>query len=402
MAGDSRSEDRVRPRLAGASALLRGMIRRRWGLMGITVAVLAVTVWEFALSVPTDWPMWVLATLHVVAVACVPFVPLSASAVVLIVGVASSLVPYQGGPSQLWGAMLALGVIGMMRRPVVTVAAWALAIGAQAVQTFVLHSPVVDESGFPFFVLCFAFAAAVGYAVRLHLETVATRERRLRTEALLGRMQVALQLHDDVVNDLAVAAHFAQRRMRHAGDDGERNAWDEENRKILRALDHVHAIIDATAIIERDDASEPSAAAFERLLRDALARERRYLDRAGLKAEMRLSGQIRRSVGPVVRREALALLHELCRNAVRHTPSGAVFCLSVHCGADAVEITELCRWKDGDGMSDESQSDGRFNGQGLQAHRRMIRNLGGELTWNRDADTWQCYARIPLVSAFSM
>ena len=400
MAGVSRSETRERTRVTGTFALLRGMIRRRRGLTGVAVVVLAVTVWEFTLSVPQNRLAWALAVLHVVAVACTPFVPLPASGAVLAIGVVTSIVPYQGGPSQLWGAMLALGVIGMMCRPVVAAASCATMIGIQAVQTFMLHSPVVDESGFPFFVLCFASAAALGHAVRLHREIVVDRERRLRAEMLLRRMQVALQLHDEVANDLVVAAQFAQRRMRHAGDEEERKAWDEENQRILSALSDVHAIIDATAIVEREEVDKPSGAAFEHLLRDALARERQRLGRAGLNVDMRLSGRIRRSIAPAVRHESLALLHELCRNAVRHSPSGATFRLSLHCGPDSIEITELCQWEDS-GMSSEKKIDerthGQSNGRGLEAHRRMVRILGGELTWSQDAGTWQCYACIPLM-----
>lgn len=304
MADVSRSETCERTRVTGTFALLRGMIRRRRGLTGVAVAVLAVTVWEFTLSVPQNRLAWALAVLHVVSVACTPFVPLPASGAVLAIGVVTSIVPYQGGPSQLWGAMLALGVIGMMCRPVVAAASCAVVIVTQAVQTFVLHSPVVDESGFPFFVLCFASAAALGHAVRLHREIAADRERRLRAEMLLRRMQVALQLHDEVANDLVVAAQFAQRRMRHAGDEEERKAWDEENQRILSALSDVHAIIDATAIAEREEVDESSGAAFEHLLRDVLAQERQRLGRAGLNVDMRLSGRIRRSIAPAVRHES--------------------------------------------------------------------------------------------------
>ncbi|KAB8290620.1 hypothetical protein [Bifidobacterium avesanii] len=222
----------------------------------------------------------------------------------------------------------------------------------------------------------------------------------------LKRARLAAYLHDEVSGPLSLAARESQRQIRLAEMGGEqtastdqRAAWKAVNADVTRALRNLHRVVARLLDADRDhNALTPrqlSAEVFVRTLRQTVEQEQRRLSGLGFIGKATVTGELERVPDAATRDEILALVHELCANVDKHcTSASSVYELSVHCSADRIEISELCRWT----APRPTITAPEVGGQGLSAHRLIIRHIGGELVWHSGQWQWNCYARIPILT----
>ncbi|TWJ22189.1 signal transduction histidine kinase [Micromonospora endolithica] len=278
-------------------------------------------------------------------------------------------------PDRRWAARAAVGIF-------VPVAA-----GVYAAAGYRSHS---TASGILFWALAFAGAWLAGELTRVRRERIAAleeratraareveRERRLAVAE--ERTRIARELHDSAghaINVILVQAGAA--RLTHARDP----------QRSLRALGTVEDVARATIVeMERmvralrdDDADVPVPAdpgALEELL------DRHRLD------GLRIEAEVRPPPEPLPRSVAWAtyrILQESLTNAARHGDGSAE--VTVHCGAEAVDIT-VC--------NPASAPDGATTGgrHGIVGMRERALLLGGTLETAAERGTFRLRAHLP-------
>lgn len=237
-------------------------------------------------------------------------------------------------------------------------------------------------------------------------------ETQLPDSDQLRRARLAAYLHDEVSGPLSLAAREAQRQIRLADarstaaagadpspafTDDQRSAWKTVNTDITRALRNLYRLVAGLLDANRDSnasiTQSVSAAAFFGELQRTVERERQCLADLGFTGKASVTGRLTHAPNAATGEEIQALVHELCTNVHKHcTSADSVYELSVHCAGDRIEISELCQWTS---QSRETAAP-EVGGQGLSAHRLIIRHIGGELVWHSGQWQWNCYARIPI------
>lgn len=357
--------------------------------------VIAVTAWETVIRLPTNILSGVLVGIHFVCLLLIVRFPVPASVVLGIAGFVMSVMDTMyGGPSQLWGQLLALGVLGLDASIPVALAMLGTAVLGQAIQTFLRHSENVTAASFPFFVLMFTTAVVSGYAVRQgqqrRLVESQAHESAIRAEALRQRLTIATRIHDTVSNNLSVMAREAQRQSRLSGDAAQKAAWNSMGSQALATLDITHELIDEIVKGESEHVSDEGCG-FQQRLEQSVHQADNRLAAQGFIGQTRLAGEIG-DCADGVSDAVLSLLHELYANIDKHCePGKSHYAIDINCSDTGIELTESCQGR--------FRHDSVPSGRGLESHKAVIESLGGTMGYELTESQWSCRCMIPIRAA---
>lgn len=370
-----------------------------WGLVAL------ITLWETWFMPPVGPLATTITALHFLALLSIPRFPVSGGIATVLVGTACSLFNLQSGPTQVWGIMLALGLLWDRSRPVVAAMAWLITIAAQTVQT--MYSPS-DELTLPLlatFIGWFTVPCIVGGFLRQR-RTIAqtqTAERNMRERLRTAEQDIATaaRIHDSISGELAYVLRTAQRQQRLTHDASALAAWKDAEEHLVLARQGLDDVISQLTSSSGDDVDRHGRDSIrvpsEQRLADILRRWDDRLHAQGIDGGCKISGSCGNATDTPttdIRSTVIAdMLEELCVNIEKHLPARTGhYELSVLCSPTAVEITELCTWETPKRSDVRSARSG-----GLQLHRRTIERIGGNLRIDEQPNQWGCYLTVPLV-----
>ena len=188
-------------------------------LTALSVLAESWAVLEWVWNPPHAVAAVIFAMLHMAFVALVPVMP--AMFAYLAVGLACvySLTPFVAqGPSQIWGAAFALGVLFFRERTFRALAGYLLYVACQSFDTAILRYAGNDWRSTLAISMLMLLPCVAGYVMRRQcefmmlrrrLDAMAARERRRRHDDA-----VALAIHDGISGELSLAVREAQRAQR--------------------------------------------------------------------------------------------------------------------------------------------------------------------------------------------
>lgn len=363
--------------------------------VGLSVFAIAWAIAEWMWNPPESEIGVGVAVLHVLFLALVPIFPEIGCWLVIILMSIWSLTPLvTSGPSQIWGCMVALGVLAYRTNRIALWAGYGLCIGCQGVEIAFLHFSGTQWRGLAAFVAMMLLPVFAGTMLRHQRELVDIRERveRLDAEKRLRKHddQVALAIHDSLTGELSLAIREAQRRLRalpdeDGGDDEDRMSWMRVEGYLHNALDGVRQVV-----LNLNDGGVSDG--FDRdwgtRIEQAMNRGHDELGKAGYSGTVEYVHRDG-AIGAPEGRECISLIQELYANIVRHGLRGKdSYRISVHIDRDGVSVqaTNLVAVSDADSIE---------SGSGLRMHADIIRKLGGEVLWRATGPQWSIEAFIP-------
>lgn len=342
--------------------------------------------------------------LHFLALLSIPRFPVAGGIATVLVGTACSLSNLQSGPTQIWGIMLALGLLWDRSRTVIAATAWLITVTAQTVQT--MYSPS-DELTLPLlatFIGWFTVPCIIGGFLRQRRKIAQTqtaeRNMRERLRANEQGIATAARIHDSISGELAYVLRAAQRQQRLTHDASALAAWKDAEEHLVLARQGLDDVISQLTSSSGDDVDrhgrDSIRVPLEQRLADILRRWDDRLRAQGIDGGCKISGSCGNAADTPtadVRSTVIAdMLEELCVNIEKHLPARTGhYELSVLCSPSAVEITELCTWETPQQSRVRSTRSG-----GLQLHRRAIEQAGGVFYINEQPNRWECYLLVPL------
>ncbi|PST47102.1 hypothetical protein CPA40_01910 [Bifidobacterium callitrichos] len=422
-----------------ATRILEELHARAFRIL-IALFVLAATLIEWA-AIPPIYPLTrLLCIIAVIAVILSPFLPRTASWLIIAGVIARLFILDLSGPNPLWAAYLALALIGYDSSIPVAIGALTAISLAECVPVALSRFNALSATwvGMVNYVGMFVFATMIGMALRWRRQRDESRERAMdlerrqwRLDTLQRNTRLASRIHDSASGGLSYIALTAQRQLRRIPDDdthaGERADWRFVDEQARHVLDEIHRVID---LLERSedaarrtpatdsgtdadrmgDATDATPAESPRpngdMIGDAVREARRRLDHLGFTGTMELRGvpehtpaDIPPSVRPDRRHatdepaaQAANLIGEIASNIIRHLdPAAGAYRAVVTLGEHAIEIMETNPLP-----ATPKPADVAPHGSGLELHRRIIARLGGELNTSAEDGDWIIYARIPL------
>ncbi|NEG54720.1 sensor histidine kinase [Bifidobacterium platyrrhinorum] len=421
-------------------------VRGHWFRLAIASFTLAATLIEWS-AIPPIYPLnFLFSGLSVVAIVLSPFIPRISGWLIIVTVVARLFVLDLSGPNPLWAAYLALAVIGYDSAIPAAVAALLTVTLAECVPVALNTFNALSATwiGMVNYIGMFTLATMAGMSFRWRRQRDEIREqamilerRQWQLDTLQRNTRLASRIHDSASGGLSYIALTAQRELRRIGDGearrAERQDWRFVNDQALSVLDEIHHVIDllerpqAPGLSRPNDSDDPrveepfanpivktaaSPVPESSSSGDTASRQWRRLQSAMREADAKLShlgfrGTIATHGGPPDDcadesvTEAANLLGEIAANITRHmSPDAGEYHCVITVDNDAIEIMETnpITVRDDAARDDDGGAEAgtlKPHGSGLAMHRRMIRDLGGELNTTAEDGDWILYARIP-------
>lgn len=395
---DGSNDTRHIPQSVVHAPLLRlratvGEHRSRLLLVAITVMLSAID-WITGPAVGTF--SLVVAILHLLAVSSTALLPRAGSLAVFIVEVLCCFDLPSGGPSRLWGACLAAGLLsyseGAGSMTMLCVIPYA-AVQLVQMNNAYYHDVSGPDIGATVFGLSMILIAAVaGYRLRQRADheieqaaaqTAQLQERELHHHAAI--LEYAAHMHDSVAGRLSNITLTAQRHVKQA-DAKDRQQWQLIAQESRKALDELHELIREMTI---DDRAETPSVQLESQLRSFCEQHDRTLAEQGLQGRTDVHDYgVTVIPQPHAVRALTDMLGELYANIAAYAPCRSTYQCTVTLCDDQAEIVQT------NALPDSPMP--TLSGKGLNLHAQRLEQLGGTLSAYPCDNEWQCYARIPL------
>ena len=429
-------------------------LRSHWFRILIAFVVLAATVIEWA-AIPPVYPLN--GVLSGVSIACIilsPFLPRVSGWLIIGTVVARLFVLDLSGPNPLWAAYLALAIIGYDSSIPVAIAALLVISFAECVPVAVDSFNALSATwlGLVNYIAMFVFATMIGMALRwrrqrdeIREQAMALERRQWEMDMLKRNIRLGSRIHDSASGGLSYIALTAQRQLRRIGDDAERaderRDWRFVNEQALAVLAEIHHVIDLLEQPQRrradagkdsvspGDASRtaparqsmpnvaetPPRRTMIEMIDTAVRNAGTSLDRLGFHGRIDVRGDLPDYCAAESVRAAANLIGEIAANITRHlTSESGDYCLMITLGPKSIELMETNPLPSSESTESPESSESmassmpditgktanlRPHGSGLELHRRIITDLGGELNTSAEDGDWVVYARIPLHGA---
>lgn len=366
------------------------------GIVLFVIPVLGLSLWEATITPPSNVLSGIMYVISLIALILLTWKPLQFSIVLLIVGIASSIVPYiNSTPSQLLTMLLALGYIGYTSHISLIVASLMLSVIIQSIQSY-LQIGNASSDNLLFFIIIMLFAVLAGYALRqkdnilqLQLEK---KDQDLKLQIALQQNRIAEQVHDMVSNNLSTIARESQQQL-HQEVNSQYQAWITVNHLATDSISQLHQLIDELLESSESYSVDSSVAEFSKELVQLVREQWHILESQGFLCSMNITGNVNHIPSHEIQREIFNLIIELSTNIQKHCPRGTDCELSIHCLQDSIVLSERCVFAS---IVNQQEKQQNLGGYGLKMRKQFIEKLGGQFVWEETSNEWTCYANIPL------
>lgn len=364
------------------------------GIVLFVLPILGLSLWEATVAPPSNALSAIMYVISLVALILLIWRPLQFSIVILIVGIASSIVPYiNSTPSQFFTTLVALGCIGYISRIWLIAVSLIVVIITQLFQSY-LHIGNASYDNLLFFIIIMSFAVLAGYALRqknniaqLKLEK---KDQNLKLQMALQKNRIAEQIHDMVSNNLSTIARESQEQL-HQEENSQ--AWVTINHLATDSISQLHQLIDELLKHVEPTSDNSSVAEFSNKLSQLVYEQHRILEVQGFTCLMNITGNTGHNPSLEIQREVFNLIIELSANIQKHCQRGTSCELSIHCSQDAIVLSERCIFAS---TIDQQEKQYNLGGYGLKTRKQLIEKLNGQFVWKKTSNEWLCYANIPL------
>lgn len=366
------------------------------GIVLFVLPILGLSLWEATVAPPSNALSAIMYVISLVALILLIWRPLQFSIVLLIVGIASSIVPYINSTlSQFYTTLVALGCIGYISRISLIVVSLIVVIVTQLFQSY-LHIGNASYDNLLFFIIIMSFAVLAGYALRqknsiaqLKLEK---KDQDLKLQMALQKNRIAEQIHDMLSNNLSIIARESQQQL-HQDRKPQYQSWVTVNHLAIDSISQLHQLIDELLEHVEPTSDNSSVSEFSNRLSQLVYEQHRILEVQGFTCLMNITGNTGHNPSLEIQREVFNLIIELSANIQKHCQKGTSCELSIHCSQDAIVLSERCVFAS---IINQQEKQYNLGGYGLKTRKQLIEKLHGQFVWEKTSNEWLCYAYIPL------
>lgn len=330
------------------------------------------------------------AWVHIIAVVAVPIFPRVSSIILVADLLVFNISAYSTmGPTEIWGALLALGVIAY-EMPIVCAISCLLVL---LVDRLVVYSSYYDGLSIIMntgsYVAIFLMPVLIGRLIVFEekLREVKKKEFMLEMKRVEAQRNdaISVMLHDGVTGSLSLATRELQMCIRKK--DCNVQLLRRINEYVIESLDYVHRSLQylRDEVVDDEDFMDDISQKVDLLLKS----EDWKLAMLGYKGQGILIGDSS-NLSLDVSSELLSLVKECYTNICRHCSPGERYTMKIVISRTFIAIDTENAVGRQDCYADLN------SGYGLSIHRSCIERLGGECNYGCIGEKWKLNARIPL------
>lgn len=371
-----------------ASRSFRKQIDHPVLLLAAVTAVVIDTYYMHIRDSPT--PSDLLAfMMYVGLILMIPFFPRLSGCGVIVWYLLCTILPQLDAGSMLVGVCLAFAtVFALLDTPIALIL-----IGGSILELYLSSNADTAVA----MVIVQTVSALSGYISKRHMDSIRQREELAsaqHTVSTLSRdMAIAARLHDTVTNDLSYVITVATTRSLDSVSEEELRTLNAIAERSQDAFAKTHEVIDVLTV--RDHRRNPanSTLALQQELKSIANTEETRLSKLGLIGNTTVNdGSFSTTIARQLHQEITGLVYEVYANLRRHCVPPADYTVIMNIQDSTFTLTAM------NTLSEKTMPISQTSGKGLRLHQDIIKSIGGELTFQKDHDTWTIHAVIPLTS----